>query len=232
NVFNQCSAIARRLGPMDHERALIIGDPSIDHAMFSLPELPSAFREAELIGTLYNPATVLTGDMVRKADVCVGMGRADVIHLAMHYVVDERSPMLSEFLLAKQKNNMGKGSLEEEVLRAYELYGLRLPHTRLVVLAACQTAVERFYGGEGALSISRPFLMAGVPLVLSTLWSVDSTNTVDLMVAFHTYRKTAGLTTVAALRQSQLDTLNGPDERSRRPYYWAAFVVMGGHAKF
>jgi CHAT domain-containing protein len=52
------------------------------------------------------------------------------------------------------------------------------------------------------------------------------------MIAFHKYRKTVGLSSVEALRQAQLDMINGSIEAYRHPFYWAAFVAYGGYAPF
>ena len=101
---------------------------------------------------------------------------------------------------------------------------------RLVVLSACQTAIEQQYGGEGAVSIARPFIAAGVPLVVATLWPVDSSSSERLMTAFHRHRRSK-LTTAAALRQAQLDMLEHDSQRLHHPYYWAAYTVIGRYAK-
>jgi CHAT domain-containing protein len=109
---------------------------------------------------------------------------------------------------------------------------MNLPEACLVILSACQTGIERQYNGEGAISVARPFLIAGVPLVVASLWPVDSDSTRNLMISFHKYRTQCGLSTIEALRQAQLDMINGSDARYREPYYWAAFVAIGGQASY
>ena len=107
---------------------------------------------------------------------------------------------------------------------------MTLRRTRLVVLSACGTGVERYYRGEGAIGIARPFIKSGAPLVIASLWRVESEQTAQLMIAFHKHRKTGGLSTAQALRQAQLDMLNSPEPELRNPYAWAAFVPIGGFA--
>jgi CHAT domain-containing protein len=113
---------------------------------------------------------------------------------------------------------------------------MRLPATRLVVLSACQTGIEQQYRGEGAVGIARPFLAAGVPLVVASLWPVDSDATERLMVGLHRLRARGGggdhLPTAEALRRAQIELLRGVDGRYRQPYYWAAFTAIGGYAEF
>ena len=99
------------------------------------------------------------------------------------------------------------------------------------MLSACQSGIERAYKGEGAVGLARPFIAAGVPLVIASLWSVESNSTADLMISFHRYRKVNQLPTVSSLRSAQLDMIHKqqPDETS---YGWAAFIVIGGQAAF
>ncbi len=105
---------------------------------------------------------------------------------------------------------------------------MKLPRTRLVVLSACQTGIERQYGGEGPTGFARQFIIAGVPEIVASLWPVDSEPTAQLMIAFHRHRKTDGVPTAEALRRAQLEMIEGDDPRYRRPYYWASFVAIGG----
>ena len=156
--------------------------------------------------------------------------KADVVNLATHYVVDPRSPMRSMLVLAKEP---GRSEREESDggLRASEVYRLKLPRTRLVVLSACQTGIERSYSGEGAIGIARPFIKAGVPLVVASLWPVDSEATAELIVKFHE-RRARGLSSVEALTQAQRELIENSNGRFREPYYWSAFSAIGGLASF
>jgi CHAT domain-containing protein len=125
----------------------------------------------------------------------------------------------------------GAGSEDDGYLRPAEIFRMKLNRTRLVVLSGCQTGVEKTSRGEGAISIARPFLAAGVPVVVASLWSVETDATKDLMIAFHNYRK-AGRTTVEALRQAQLDTLDHSIAGDACSFTWASFVMIGGWSEF
>jgi CHAT domain-containing protein len=108
-----------------------------------------------------------------------------------------------------------------------ELYGMKLSRTRLVVLSACQSGLGQYYRGEGVVSLVRPFLAAGVPTVVASLWSVDSKATSDLMIEFHRQRKlTAGLHAAEALRRAQIELARTYEH----PFYWAPFIVVGGRS--
>ena len=82
------------------------------------------------------------------------------------------------------------------------------------------------------LNFARPFLVAGVPLVVASLWKVDSDATTALMVGFHQQRKGANLSSMQALRRAKLNLLTEPNGRFRNPFYWASFIITGGDAAF
>jgi CHAT domain-containing protein len=222
NVF-----IASTKNAMERERdsdeiLLSIGNPNFDQAKFpDLPNLPSAEKEAKEITKYYQAKTVLIGRDASKQKIRDVLPKAHIIHFAGHYVIDENSPMLSNLILSDEDN-----------LANYELIGERLLLAKLIVLSACQTGVERFYKGEGMIGASRTFLAVGVPLVVASQWAVDSEATETIMTNFHRYRKTEKLSSVEALRKSQMDMINNQNETYRQPYYWAAFVTLGGYAKF
>jgi CHAT domain-containing protein len=232
SVFVVESETARGKGHGGGETALCVGDPAFDRDKFeSLPPLPSSGSEAREVAALYG-ARALVGAEAREAEVTRAMRGADVIHLASHYVIDKGSPMLSRLLLAREAPQAGRADAPDGELQAFEVYRMKLPRARLVVLSACQTGVERTYGGEGAVGIARPFIAAGSPLVVASLWPVESDATADLMVSLHRHRKQEGLPTAEAFRRAQLDMLASPDPRNRQPANWAAFTVIGGYADF
>lgn len=232
NIMIKCSDRAAARSRPREESALVIGNPSFDLVRFPLlPDLPAAAREAESVAGLYG-TTPLTGLNAQANRVKARMPEADVIHFAGHYVADERSPLLSRLLLAKAAYRTSRDQGSDGVLTASEVYHLNLNRARLVVLSACTTGVERYYRGEGAIGMARPFIEAGAPLVVASLWPVDSEPTSRLMINFHKHRKLERLSAIRALRQAQLDMLISPEPIDRDPHMWAAFVAIGGSAEF
>lgn len=230
-IFIQSSEEATAREQVVNERLLSVGNPAFDRAKFeSLPDLPAAKREAEEIATLYRPATSLIGHSATLTRVRSALGSADVIHFATHAVIDERFPLLSSLLLARDPSENAHAN-NAGVLRAADIYATKLPRARLVVLSACQTGIEQSYRGEGAIGLARPFIAARVPLVVASLWPVESNTTADLMISFHKYRKIKRMPTVDALRQAQLDSIHGQKNPSNS-YGWAAFTTIGGYAAF
>ena len=184
------------------------------------------------VGGLYESRDVLAENSATRTAVKSHIETSDVAHLALHSKVDDEVPLRSKLLLAKTPKTTALDQVSNSVLYAYEIYNLKLFQTRLVVLSSCESGAGRYYGGEGVNSLARAFIGAGVPLVVASLWPIQSNATEKLMVSFHTNRTKERRSTVEALRKAQLQMARGPAENFRRPYYWAAFTVTGGYAEF
>lgn len=239
NIFTLSSDAAREKESVGDERLFGVGNPAFDRSLFTLDELSEAIDEVNRIKGFYNQESLLlTGTKATKHYVKREMEKADVIHFAVHAITHESSPLLSKLILAAGPSPVGKNSGHNDklgngsILTCQDIYDLNLTRPRLVVLSACQTAVERYYRGEGMIGIARPFIAKRIPLVVASLWAVNSEPTKDLMISFHMYRKRRGLPTIEALRQAQLDMLHGSNKNRRLPYHWAAFIPIGGYARF
>jgi CHAT domain-containing protein len=229
-VFVRQSKAALKRDTSGPERLLSVGDPSFDPKAFpNYRRLPAAEIEAEAIGKMYESPEILTERNATKDRVVGAMKHADVIHLATHALVDQLSPMYSKLLLAKATGNAA-GDKNDGVLLTSDIYQLEL-RARLVVLSACRTGIERYYGGEGMVGIWSPFVTRNVPLVIASLWAVDSDSTKELMINFHKLRR-SGLSSASALQQSQIQMLHGAEKSYQNPYHWAPFIAIGGHTQF
>lgn len=216
-IFLSCSDEAEKKGERSDERFLIVANPTQD--------LAPTENEANVVSGFYRFHTPLIGPQATKSRVKTEMMQADVVEFASHYVTDPRSPMRSKLLLAK-----GGESVDGDI-EASEVYDMRLPRTRLVLLTACQTGVEQAYRGEGAIGMARAFIKAGVPIVVASLWPVEARATSALMISFHKYRS-EGASTTEALRRAQVEMLESSNELHNHPYYWAAFSAIGGYTTF
>jgi CHAT domain-containing protein len=230
-LFVLNSEAARARGAGGRESVLSVGDPNFDRRAFpGLASLPAARGEAAAVAAVYGAPRALVGGAATKPAVESALRGAEVIHFALHAVADEQAPMSSGLLLAGGDDGSdGRGAEPAGLLRAQEVYRMRLPRARLVVLSACRSGVERYYGGEGMVGLARAFLAAGAPVVVASLWSVDSEATAELMVALHR-RRVAGDSAAEALRGAQAEMIRHPDARLRHPFYWAAFAAIGGEA--
>src|SRR6185369_8740892 len=186
--------------------------------------------EAVEVGSLYKSRVVLPENLATRTAVKDNIETSDVAHFALHSQIENEVPLRSKLLLAKTPK---MDQVSDSVIYAYEIYNLKLSRTRLVVLSSCESGAGRYYGGEGVNSLARAFLGAGVPLVVGSLWPVQTNATEKLMVSFHSNRtKEQRSSTVEALRRAQQEMAPAPAENLHRPYYWAAFTVTGGYAPF
>jgi tetratricopeptide (TPR) repeat protein len=196
---------------------LAIGDPAADWVFFpDARSLPLGAREAREVASLYPVATTLIGEAATRSAFVNGLGRTDVVHFAGHSRSSSESPLLSYVLLAPDKDD------ELGAVFANDLAPLRLDRVSLVVLTNCESSLGRTLRGEGALSLARPFLSAGVPSVVASLWNVSDEHSHDLSVRFHRFVR-AGRPPREALRDAQLALA-----REGRPAgSWAGFVAIG-----
>ena len=73
--------------------------------------------------------------------------------------------------------------------------------------------------GRGVLSLARPFIAAGVPTVVASLWDADDRASYSLFVAFHQAIR-RGNSIVDAMREAQLHALGQSDAGLRDPANW------------
>jgi len=232
-LFANLSAVAQRKSAARTERLLSVGDPRFDSGAFrSLQRLPSSAEEAKTVADLYpNHHQLLLREQATESMIKRALESADVAHLAMHFIVNEQSEMLSGFPLTPETSKNPGAERSSGFLESQEIYRLNLRRMRLAILSACQTGIERQYRGEGAVGAARPFFVAGVPTVVASLWPVDSDASAELMVEFHQHRQEP-LRVTEALRKAQVDMIHGTDTRYRHPYYWATFIAIGGLTDF
>ncbi|MEM8600922.1 MAG: CHAT domain-containing protein, partial [Bacteroidota bacterium] len=118
----------------------------------------------------------------------------------------------------------GDGQATDGIATAFELAGMDLRGTDLVVLSACETGLGEVEAGEGVLGLRRAFEMAGAETVVMSLWKVPDDATAALMGAF--YGALAdGRGKAEALRLAAASVR--AEERWAHPYWWAAFVLAG-----
>lgn len=190
---------------------LALGDPSGAN-------LPAAREEVREISKIFPAGRALIGDNATKS-VLQDAKNLDrrVLHLATHGVLDSARPDNSYIQLA--------GTGEASRLSVGEVYGLDLNRVDLVTLSACQTALgERNPDGGEISSLAQAFSAAGTPSVIASLWSVEDDSTRRLMEAFYK-AFAAGASKAEALQAAQKQLLADP--KSRHPFYWAPFELMG-----
>lgn len=188
-----------------------LGNPDFQDPTLSLRY---ARREAQGIASLFPDSALVTGKAATKATSREEIRRHTVLHFATHAEFDEADPLGSSLLLASTDG-------EESRLEVQEIFGLDL-HASLVVLSACETALGKLTRGDELTGLTRAFIYAGAPSVITTLWQVNDRASYELMREFYRNLK-AGREKAEALRQAQLAIM----DKYPRPYYWAAYQLTG-----
>jgi len=203
--------------------AVIVGNPQFDRQIWAgLSNLPGAEAEAAEISGLYPSSELLLGNRATKVAFLASIRGSDVVHFAGHAATDTDAPSAGRLLFAPDPATADSGALY-----LHELGRRNLPRTRVVVLAACRTAAGAVSRVEGALSLGRPFLAAGVPDVVASLWDIDDAVSRRFFVSFHRALLVEG-DPLLALRKAQIAFLHGDDASLAHPASWAPFICMGG----
>lgn len=217
---------------------LAIGNPIIDSATrtaaasvyrsASLGPLPDAEHEVDAVRSVYGAprSLVLKRQYATESRIKTALGDARIAHFATHAILDDTNPMYSRLMLARDEAAHDDGWLE-----SWEVARLDL-QADLVVLSACDTARGEVGGGEGVIGLTWSFFLAGASSTVATQWKVASDSTADFMIAFHRalHDRPANrsMHKALALREAQLRLLR--DKRTRHPFHWAPFVLLGNPA--
>lgn len=147
----------------------------------------------------------------------------DILHLAMHTIMDDENPMYSKMAFTQQND-----SVEDGFLNTYELYNMQL-NSRMAVLSSCNSGSGKLRRGEGVMSLARGFVYSGCPSIIMTLWSVEDNSGVQLMTSFYKYLL-EGKTKSEAIQQSKIDFIQHSDQLKAHPYFWSGYVVIGNNS--
>ncbi|MFQ6084023.1 MAG: tetratricopeptide repeat protein [Candidatus Aminicenantia bacterium] len=183
--------------------------------------LPFTKEEVSGVG-LYFPekSKKIFEQNLAKEEILKGLNLDDfkIIHFATHSLIDEEFPSRSAVILT-----LDNDPTEDGFLQLREIYNLKL-NADLVVLSACQTSLGKFIRGEGIVGLTRGFIYAGAPSIISSLWNVGDRSTADLMKLFYFYLK-RGENKGSALRKAKLNIMKL--DLYRHPYHWAGLILTG-----
>jgi CHAT domain-containing protein len=194
------------------------GEPRYNYRK-NLATIPGAREEVEQIVRLFRGKMFIDNDATELTFKKYA-GDYNILHLAMHAVIDNKNPMYSKLVFTATPD-----SAEDDLLNTNEIYGLKLK-ARMVVLSACSSGEGLLQRGEGVISLARGFSYAGCPGLIMTLWEVEDKVSVDLMVCFYKYLK-KGYQKDIALQKAKLDFLFNQPQLLSHPFYWSAYQCIG-----
>ena len=191
---------------------LLVGDPAVG----TLPRLPCAKKEVEMIGNILN-VRPLTGEEATKEAVLHKIHSVSLIHIAAH-----GEPERGHIALAP--SNLEKNDF---LLTMADISAVRL-RAKLVVLSCCHSG-KGHIKAEGVVGIARAFLGSGARSVLASLWAVDDDATMEFMEQFYQHLVN-GKSASESLHESMKWMRENPDYSEVRK--WAPFVLIGDDVSF
>ncbi len=166
------------------------------------------------------PGKVFTKEQATEKNFKKTSGNFDILHLAMHTIIDDDNPMYSKMAFTQTPNEN-----EDNFLNTYEIYNLNLK-SRLAVLSSCNTGFGKLNKGEGVMSLARGFKYAGCPSIVMTLWPVEDNSSIRLMEYFYEALK-KGKTKDEAIQTAKVKFLNNSDRLHAHPYFWSGYISIG-----
>jgi tetratricopeptide (TPR) repeat protein len=198
--------------------------PGPSNSLFGYPidlsKLRHAGEEIEMIGRFFpeDNRTVLKGPLAAEGRLKrFPLGEFRYIHFAVHGIFDDRNWRRSGLLLWREKE-----SSEDGILQLRDIFLLDL-HSDLVVLSACRSGMGNIDTGEGITGLTGGFLFAGSRAVLVSLWNIADRSTAGFMSDFYSHLR-EGKSPSRALQEAKIEMIRSA---YNRPFYWAAFVLIG-----
>ena len=186
----------------------------------NIAALPYAKEEASAIYKLFNDkglqAELITDEKATETHFKENHKGFNIIHIASHGYASKLSPEISGVFFSNKSNT------DNGYLFLSELIDLHL-NADLIVLSACQSGQGKISGMEGAISLPRGFILAGVENVIASLWKVHDEKTKELMISFykHLLKDQSGYSD--ALRIAKLECI----KNGFLPMDWSGFVLFG-----
>lgn len=222
-------------------KILAFANPTLEHEK---TDLPFAESEVRAIRDVFPEASIYLKGQATETKAKDLSKSYNVLHFATHGELNSTSPLLSNILLAQEKDEDGK-------LDVYEIFNLDLKSASLVTLSACETGLGKLTKGDELIGLTRAFLYAGAPSIVASLWKVNDESTAKFMALF--YKNLKAHSKAEALRLAQVEMIRGivgkgivrgvggittskegrkkPDQPATvdgsHPYFWAPFILVG-----
>jgi CHAT domain-containing protein len=187
--------------------------------MGTLNDLPYARQEAEYVSGITG-GKLFENRNAKESVFKNESGSYDIIHLAMHTLLNDKDPMRSMLIFSNSND-----STEDGYLKTYEIYGLPLK-AKMVVLSSCNTGVGMLYSGEGILSLARGFIYSGSLSVVMSMWEIEDKSGTEVVKMFYDNLE-KGYSKSVSLKRARLAFLKDADQLRSHPYFWSSMVIYG-----
>ena len=202
------------------------GSHNIEELMMSrqlyrdtLTNIPGAREEAIYINKLLG-GKLYIDDQATESTFKANVIEGDIIHLAMHTLLNDNEPMYSKMVF-----NLEKDTIEDGMLNTYEVYNIPI-NAKMMFLSSCNTGTGLLQSGEGVMSLARGFFYSGSPCVIMSLWEVDDLSGSEIVKDFYLNLK-RGFSKSRSLREARINYLKNANQMRSHPYFWSTLVIMG-----
>ena len=207
--------------------------------------------EANEVANLLHSTRKIIGTHAAKGHLLNELSNADLIHLSAYGFFSRRDPARSGLVLepveavtgylkAREKSEFELTGSEyrklaikppqadASVLTASDVEELNLPAS-FITLSACESGLVSMDRANDPVGLLSAFLVSGAKTVVASLWLVepDTTRRMMLRMYEHLMSTSDWVHKPQALRIAMLDVMG----RYPHPYYWAAFMLVGGAAR-
>ncbi len=172
--------------------------------------------EAKKVAELFPNSKLLQDQNASIQDMEDSLPKAESVHFIGHAI----STVNQEGLVMLAK----RSELDTKLWGADEVREDLFLHSKLVVLSACSTGKN--YRGRREIhgQLVRSLLLAGVPNIVGSRWNIDSNMTTHFMDLFYA-ALTSGKSVPLSIQSAEAGLRS--DQKTRHPYFWAAFAVFG-----
>jgi len=146
--------------------------------------------------------------------------QSGIFHFAMHASAEKSNPDFSFLAITQEDDNE-----EDGMFYNYEIAMMNMKAT-MVVLSGCNTGDGVISSGEGVMSLTRNFILAGAPSIVHSLWEVQDETSVVIMNKFYEYLS-QGLPKNESLRLAKLDYIQNVTPSMVNPYFWSGYIHSG-----
>ncbi|HUY00936.1 MAG TPA: CHAT domain-containing tetratricopeptide repeat protein [Candidatus Deferrimicrobium sp.] len=187
--------------------ALVIGNPTLDlaNAELEAKEVARLLEEKGFKVKLLRKQKSKEEEFIKNAEL------QTIIHFAGHGVFITPEPILSHLLFASSS------------LTAREITELKLKNIPIVVLSACETAIQDILGGNELVGLVRSFILAGSTTLVTTNWPVSDVSAQELIEKFYEFLLMGGSVGISLQKARQFIA----QKYDNQIIHWAAYTLFG-----
>ena len=213
-------------------RPLLVGaleySPLAKRIFPEVVELPGSASEIERAARLLDGETRLGGLDATKEEFFLLAPGADLVLISTHAIEYPVFSGETALLFSSATGARSEIDISRAILTAKEIGRMDLSGSKLVVLAACESACGRAGSNAGGPGLSEAFSRAGAPVVLSSLWRIGDEAAQSFVCRFLD-ELAGGADAAGAVRSARMKAISEAREAgdlSANIEEWAPFTLL------